>query len=454
MLAEGKDAEVSSATDAMLDRSPSSALSQELMVDVFQGDMLDAANKRDAQRVARMEVDSESRPSSHQSLGRARDDCEPIGALAPPVAPEAAAAAQPLAVLDATAQAVEAPEACLTVAELKERAVLMFIVGRSWPTASGRPPAMAAATKKLVVRCWAVVEEMCRARGKELSASFGNFDKLVAAGWLLGDVVLGCLLTLEETLAVGRKAGKLVPAFRAEFAAPRRRAGKQKLTGIDAEERRARAFMEAAAEEAAVRSSPAALPLPSAAPAAAKRRRVVAAELGGEPEAVVEPEPEHLQHLSRLQVELEACAARLRDALEEEAGARSRAAELGHEWRDAQRALRKATAAHEKLGPAHWDENPTWFGDHHHPLGEPGTEEYEAREARWQHEIERRQQKARVWRKSLEAVRTARNFEREICQEMGWAAADLSEAERRVRDKKRDFDACRARVAREFAPEP
>ena len=140
----------------------------------------------------------------------------------------------------------------------------MFVVGSAAPTASGRPPAMEVATNELVVRCWAAAAELCAALGPQLSRFFGNFDKLVAAGWLLGDVVLGFLMGHADAFTIGRKVGKLAPALVAAFAAPRRKAGKAKMAGGD--DGRARAFAAADVEEAALRAAAAALPLLPACP--------------------------------------------------------------------------------------------------------------------------------------------------------------------------------------------
>ena len=120
---------------------------------------------------------------------------------------------------------------------------------------------------------------MCKAHGKELSDSFGNFDKLVGTGWLLGDVTLGGLIAHGAALAVGRKVGKLAPHLPGQFAAPRRSVQKAKnLT----DEERAYEFMVAEEKEAVLRQAPVDLPLPKRAPR----------EPTPEPEPEPEPKPE------------------------------------------------------------------------------------------------------------------------------------------------------------------
>ena len=173
-------------------------------------------------------------------------------------------------------EASEEPQPQLTASEFQERSDLMFVVGAAAPVASGRPAALPRATKDAVERGAKVIRALCEAHGTQLSQSFGNFDQLVGLGWLLGDMVLGCFMSKEDALAVGRKAGKLAAGLKKELAAPRTRAGKKKFTS---EEERAQAFAAADAEEAAIRQQVVELPFPTvravrAQAAALKRKRV------------------------------------------------------------------------------------------------------------------------------------------------------------------------------------
>ena len=69
--------------------------------------------------------------------------------------------------------------------------------------------------------------------GQALTEAYGNFDRLVACGWLLGDVKLGRFIEKADALRIGRKAGKLAPGLKAEFDAPSRRLGKRRQAPSD-----------------------------------------------------------------------------------------------------------------------------------------------------------------------------------------------------------------------------
>ena len=111
----------------------------------------------------------------------------------------------------------------------------------------------------------------------KLSACFGNFDNVVALGWLLGDVLLGVLMPHADALAVGRKAARMAPGLKEAFAAPSRRAGK-----LQVGQAREDSLAQAVKDEAALRQEQVELPLPDAAACrrwlAAAQRRVVLAE--------------------------------------------------------------------------------------------------------------------------------------------------------------------------------
>jgi len=120
----------------------------------------------------------------------------------------------------------------------------MFHVDAKGPAASGRPTAQFV-TKELVQLAWRATNELCDVNGRELSAAYGNFDRVVALGWLLGDVACGRLITGDAAFKVGRKAGKLVPGLQAQFDAPSWRVGKRKWDSDEATQ----AVQDAAAEE-------------------------------------------------------------------------------------------------------------------------------------------------------------------------------------------------------------
>ena len=98
------------------------------------------------------------------------------------------------------------PETLLTADALAARAAAMFDVGRSAPQASGHPPCGSQATKELLLLAFQAANDLCDKLGKALSKAFGNFDRVVALGWLLGDAVGAPLLARDCAHAVGLKA--------------------------------------------------------------------------------------------------------------------------------------------------------------------------------------------------------------------------------------------------------
>jgi hypothetical protein len=146
-------------------------------------------------------------------------------------------------------------------AEYEERAPLMFKLDAEGPTASGRPAVTRTVTKENVQSAWWAANGYCEEHGAALSEAYGNFDRVVALGWLLGDVAIGCLIEKADAFKVGRKAGKLAPGLKAEFDAPARRLGKRKHTSDDD-------WAAAANEAAGIRSMEVDLPLPMRPPRA------------------------------------------------------------------------------------------------------------------------------------------------------------------------------------------
>ena len=98
----------------------------------------------------------------------------------------------------------------------------MFVFGAAAPQASGMPPAAKRATMELVLLAYNAANELCDTQGEALSTSFGNFDRVVAIGWLLGDAVGARLLPREQAYAVGLKARKAAVALKADVAAKKR----------------------------------------------------------------------------------------------------------------------------------------------------------------------------------------------------------------------------------------
>ena len=75
---------------------------------------------------------------------------------------------------------------------------------------------------RLVRLAFIAANELCDAQGTSLSESFGNFDRVVALGWLLGDAVGAPLLSRKDTHKVGLKARRDAGAIKAEQATNRR----------------------------------------------------------------------------------------------------------------------------------------------------------------------------------------------------------------------------------------
>ena len=216
-------------------------------------DAVAAANDVDGQVEQSNVVPLQTRSSSRSNAGRARD--ESVTKSAWPASEEAADFA--LNVDGAVGAEPAAPPSAVSLSELRQRAELMFRVDAKGPAASGRPTAAQFVTKELVQLAWWAANELCDANGSELSAAYGNFDRVVALGWLLGDVACGRLITGDAAFKVGRKAGKLAPGLQAQFDAPSRRVGKRKW---DSDEALQAAQDAAAEEETNVRCAPVDLP--------------------------------------------------------------------------------------------------------------------------------------------------------------------------------------------------
>ena len=83
-------------------------------------------------------------------------------------------------------------------------------MGASGPQPSGLPTLAPEANKKIVKLGSAAINDrklhLPKERVDALSKSFGNFDRVVGLGWLLGDAVLGApLLSHKQAYDVGLK---------------------------------------------------------------------------------------------------------------------------------------------------------------------------------------------------------------------------------------------------------
>ena len=168
--------------------------------------------------------------------------------------------------------------------ELAERSALMFKVDNSGPVASGRKPAAKIVTKEQLHLAWEAIDDVAEHRGKQLSQSYGNFDKL----WLLGDVMCGRLIDGDDAYRIGRRLGKQASVLKAEFDAPSRRVGKKKYANAEARECDRAA---AAEEEAALRRETVDIGLEEEAAAIAAAAEAPAAPAGPSSEMPPPPPP-------------------------------------------------------------------------------------------------------------------------------------------------------------------
>ena len=106
------------------------------------------------------------------------------------------------------------------------QACLRFQDVRGWrargPTASGMEPLAATASNGLVKAAFDAVKVVCDRDGRSLSASFGNFDRIVGLGWLVGDALGHALLSREDAFKLGGAASKRATALPSEIADARR----------------------------------------------------------------------------------------------------------------------------------------------------------------------------------------------------------------------------------------
>ena len=135
------------------------------------------------------------------SQWRGAADSAGLADVAQSPAASARSAALTRAAAAEAAAAAPAPAAELTAPAMDERAAKVSPLDTAAPVASemgavadGQP------SNQLVLRIWEAAVRRCEAHGPALSRAFGNFDRVVASGWLMGDA-LG-LPHLERALAL------------------------------------------------------------------------------------------------------------------------------------------------------------------------------------------------------------------------------------------------------------
>jgi hypothetical protein len=82
-------------------------------------------------------------------------------------------------------------DGAVTADVIASRHAMMFAVGAAEPAESGLPASATTPTNQLVVLVWAHMQGLPQDHIDALSKAFGNFDRVVAAGWLLADLVRG-----------------------------------------------------------------------------------------------------------------------------------------------------------------------------------------------------------------------------------------------------------------------
>ena len=233
------------------------------------------------------------------------------------------------------------PDGRITAEIIGARDALMFVAGAAEPTTSGLGACAALASNEMLSLVWKHAQKMPKARMAVLSRSFGNFDMIVAAGWLLGDLVRGTpILERGQAHTIGlkikyeaRKVEKNVAKIRLEAKRAAGRAGvteAARLKLLEDAEKNVETLLRAAPE--------AELPWPAAAqPAARKRKRKRTREAASSHE-------EQLAALDAKQLKAERQAERAAAALER-ADAKER-----QKQKVAERMLDQVDRAQQELG--------------------------------------------------------------------------------------------------------
>ena len=150
----------------------------------------------------------------------------------------------------------------MTSGSVAARASAMFVVGSADVRASGLPIIGKEPTKELVQIALGVTNELCDTHGKALSKSFGNFDRVVALGWLIGDAVGAPLLSRVQAHAVGLKARRIGSEVKADAASIKKDAARKASKLNQEDPRRKKLVAQAQAAEAALLQVTVDLPMP------------------------------------------------------------------------------------------------------------------------------------------------------------------------------------------------
>ena len=108
---------------------------------------------------------------------------------------------------------------------LSARFEILFDIGNTQPVASGKKLVAADVNKRIEQSAFAVVAKLPAAMVKALSAAHGNFDCMVALGWLIADAVRDTdspLIERNQAHAVGLKAKREAGKIKTDLASLRR----------------------------------------------------------------------------------------------------------------------------------------------------------------------------------------------------------------------------------------
>ena len=131
-------------------------------------------------------------PPSGEALRCTSSSCweaaenSPMAAAAPTPQDQARRPTRSQAAAAAAAAPAEVEEGDVSAAALAERRDIMFAADAFAPRASGMGGSAVKTTRQLVQLAWGLVSEWPQAHVDALSRAYGNFDRVVAAGWLVG----------------------------------------------------------------------------------------------------------------------------------------------------------------------------------------------------------------------------------------------------------------------------
>ena len=280
-----------------------------------------AAREESGSDIESSEASEEEEKNSND--GRENDEeVDPESGQSERSSPSTLQAAQPPREDDLPDGTVPGTVTVFTDKWVAERRAKMFVVGAAGPTASGLHDAAAASTKLLLALAWADVQGYSKAEIDALRKSFGNFDKVVALGWLVGDAVrpVGSpLLERREVHLLGLKVKYEVGKVEKEKA--KLKLDAQRAAGrLHADDpRRLELMQEAEQQSEALMAEVVELPIDTPSPAAA-------AQASGSRKRAREQEPSHEEIIAELDHELLAATKWVKEA-EAELARASRAAE-------------------------------------------------------------------------------------------------------------------------------